>query len=36
VDDNLEAIVRAMGGDSSMIQGVKVEAGKSGVPVGEF
>lgn len=36
VEDSLEAIVKAMGGDSSMIQGIKVEAGKTGVPVGEY
>lgn len=38
VADTLEAIVAAMGGDSSMIQGVTVVAGKSGagVPVGEY
>ena len=36
VADNLEAIVKAMGGDASMIQGVKVEANKASVPVGEY
>jgi threonine synthase len=38
VADTLEAIVAAMGGDSSMIQGVKVVTGKStaAVPVGEY
>jgi threonine synthase len=36
VEDSLEAIVKAMGGDASMIQGVKVEAGKSAVPVAEY
>jgi threonine synthase len=36
VADTLEAIVAAMGGDSSMIQGVKVQAGASAVPVGEY
>ncbi|MDB5296432.1 MAG: threonine synthase [Phycisphaerales bacterium] len=36
VDDNLEAIVAAMGGDASMIVGLKVEAKRSAVPVGEY
>ncbi|QOV88255.1 threonine synthase [Humisphaera borealis] len=36
VADDLEAIVKAMGGDASMIQGIKVEAGKTSVPVGEY
>lgn len=36
VADDLEAIVKAMGGEASMIQGMKVQAGKSSVPVGEY
>jgi hypothetical protein len=36
VEDSLEAIVKAMGGEASMIQGVKVQAGKSSVPVAEY
>src|SRR4029434_8286409 len=34
VEDDLGAIVRAIGGDSSMLTGVKIQASKSNVPVG--
>ena len=33
VEDDLESIVRAMGGDPSVLRGRKVELGKSPVPV---
>ena len=36
VEDDLESIVRAMGGDAGMLKGVNVKGHKSGVPVGEF
>src|SRR5688572_1838740 len=36
VDDDLESIVRAMGGEPGMLAGLKVAGHKSNVPVGEF
>src|SRR6185503_18580892 len=36
VEDDLESIVRAMGGDAGMLKGMNVKGHKSGVPVGEF
>ena len=36
VEDNLEAIVRAMGGDAGMLKGMDVRQHKSNVPVAEF
>jgi threonine synthase len=36
VEDSLEAIVKAMGGETGMIKGLRVEASKSPVPVGEY
>lgn len=36
VDDDLESIVKALGGDSSMIKGLKLQAGKSSIPTVEF
>jgi threonine synthase len=36
VDDDLEAIVRAMGGEPGMLKGKKIGASKTHVPVAEF
>src|SRR4051812_8241014 len=36
VEDSLEAIVRAMGGEPGMISGVSVKSAGGGVPVGEY
>ncbi len=36
VEDSLEAIIRAMGGEPKMLQGTKVVQPKSGVPVAEY
>jgi threonine synthase len=36
VDDDLPSIIKAMGGDAELIANLKVSAGKSNVPVGEF
>ncbi len=36
VDDNLEAIVRAMGGNPDMLKGRSISASKAAVPVAEF
>jgi hypothetical protein len=36
VEDNLEAIVRAMGGEPGMLKGIDVKQHKSNVPIAEF
>jgi threonine synthase len=36
VEDDLESIIRAMGGDPKVLSGVSVTPGKSSVPVAEF
>jgi hypothetical protein len=36
VDDDLEAILKAVGGDASMLGGMKIQPQKSNVPVAEF
>jgi threonine synthase len=36
VADDLESIVKALGGDPSMLSGVRIEKGPGNVPVGEF
>ncbi|MEO6435641.1 MAG: pyridoxal-phosphate dependent enzyme, partial [Tepidisphaeraceae bacterium] len=36
VPDDLEAIIKAMGGDPKMLSGVSVDAPRSNVPIGEY
>jgi threonine synthase len=36
VEDNLEAIIRAMGGEPGMLQGKTIVTGKAGLPIAEY
>jgi hypothetical protein len=36
VEDSLEAIVRAMGGNTDMLKGKSISGSKSAVPVAEY
>jgi hypothetical protein len=36
VADDLESIVKALGGDPSMLSGVRIERGPGNIPTGEF
>jgi hypothetical protein len=36
VEDNLEAIVRAMGGNPGMLGGRQIQGAKSSVPIAEY